>query len=460
MSSFSIFADAYLLKSGNKVTPYRVGGIMTTEDRDADQEIVKAVDLSYFTGGFGKIKYEHREYKGPDAIIGFPLKIFRKGKELHFEGELIPFDPDVPDEKLSQQQRLAKSTVALLQHMEEHNKRHPENLQKAGWSVEGEYMSKDKSTGIVKARVNDVVFTTKPKNKQTFAQLIKSLEVGYSHGVTDQGGFGATRKSSLEGDTKFLTNNLNNSKGFNNMKSKEEIYKSCREKGMDHESALKEAEEWEKKHKGELEESGETAKKSLNDSKVALEKSIASAKEVETIVVEFGVDEHKRKLAKSVKTEGDEVDVTAYLQESQNVQLRILSALELMDKKVNTLAKSISTFAEGNISLLDNQKYNSEMVTEAVENVESLRKGLVLLTKSLAKTKPVSTEGLINIHYEENNEKQIEGELSKSKKLEVIDKLIEEGKISDRVATQFESFGSVPAEVEPLIKSKAAEMFK
>ena len=87
MPAFSFFADAYLAKSGNKNEPYRVGGILTTEDRDSDGEIVKSVDWSYFTGGFGKIKYEHNDIKGPDAIIGFPTKLFKSGKAHHFEGE-------------------------------------------------------------------------------------------------------------------------------------------------------------------------------------------------------------------------------------------------------------------------------------------------------------------------------------------------------------------------------------
>ncbi len=423
---------------------------------------MEIVDSTYFTGGFGKIKYEHHEFKGPAAFVGFPTKLFKKGKKTFFEGELIPFDPDVPDEKLSMQQRNAKGLVSLLQHMEDFNKRHPNAKQKAGWSIEGDYLAKSKQTGKVKARLVDVVFTTKPVNLFTFAELIKSLEVGYAHGVTDQGGFGATRESSLEGDNKNLTNN-NNSRGITKMKSKEEVYKSCRSKGMDHEAALKEADEWEKKHAGEMAEHEGMAKKSIADTKTALEKSVASANAVEDMDIDFNIDGHKKALAKSVEVDpkSNEVDVTAFMTESQNVSLKVLEALEVMDKEVKELAKSISTLASANIAILDSENYSNEMATEAVNKVNSLEKGLATLTRVIA-NKPVAgtNDYLSGLKVEDNNNGGEGKQLTKSQQLQAVDALIEEGKIPDKVATEFEIIGAVPKKYEAIVKAKANELFK
>jgi hypothetical protein len=178
--------------------------------------------------------------------------------------------------------------------------------------------------------------------------------------------------------------------------------------------------------------------------------------------IDFNIDGHKKKLAKSVEVDPktNEVDVTGFLSESQNVSLKVLEALEIIDKEVKELAKSVASATEANIAMLTNENYSTEMATEAVNKVNSLEKGLATLTKVLMnKPVPGTQDYLAGIKIADNNQGN-GNDLVKGHELQIIDKLIEEGKISDTIATQFEVSGTVPKNIEPLMKAKANELFK
>lgn len=455
MLQFNVFADAHLIKSGNATTPYRVGGIITTEDRDDDGEIVKAVDWSYFTGGFGKIKYEHKEYKGPDAIIGFPTKLIKKGRVTEFEGELIKFDPSAPEATLTSQQRLAKSTVTLLQHIDEHNKMHPDNLQRAGWSIEGNYLELDPKTKVAKAQVVDVVFTTKPKNKKSLAKILKSLEAGYGTSPDTQTGFGATRKESIEKDTK---QQFKNSRG-KKMKNREEVYKAAIAKGKSKEDALKEADEYSKQESAEYDEKQCAAEKSLGASKEKFQKALEFAKSVGTVEVILDADESKKKLTKSLakNDKGEIEDIGDFLEESQNVSLVLMKAIDGVVKKVDALAKSVETIAEG-LAENDHNVYIVKSVDLLRNDVEVQRKGLVGLGQGLAKSMGFSTAKLVGTQFVDNTGGE-QKELTKAQTMEVLDKLVEAGKVDDIEAMGYEGSGIfVNESTKNLVMEKAKEM--
>src|SRR4030042_1835631 len=176
LAGFKFFANAYIQKGGAPKTGVKVGGVITTENIDIDGEEIVPIDWSYIDSGFGKIKYEHSVFKGPEAVIGYPTKHLTKGKATHFEGDLIPFDPDLSEDKLTPQERLAKSTYTLLEHIDEYNSTNPPIPQRAGWSIEGNVVkSKSLKPGKVGARIINIVFTTEPRNMDTFATIIKSL---------------------------------------------------------------------------------------------------------------------------------------------------------------------------------------------------------------------------------------------------------------------------------------------
>lgn len=456
MSRFNVFADAYLIKSGNATTPVRVGGIITTEDRDDDGEIIKAVDWSYFTGGFGKIKYEHKEFKGPDAVIGFPTRLVKKGKEYHFEGELVPFDPKAPEESLTSQQRLAKSTVTLLEHINDHNKRHPNQPQRAGWSIEGEYLEIDPKTKIAKAKVVDVVFTTKPKNKNSLAKILKSLEVGYGMSPDTQTGFGATRKESIEQNIKQQSKNSGDKK----MKTREDVYKAALTAGKSKEDALKEAEAFAQQQSAEYDGKFGAAEKSLGSSKTKFQEAIELAKSVGTVEVELDVEGSKKKLSKSLETDadGNVEDIGKFLAESQNIQIGLMKGLQGIVEKVNALAKSVETIASGLVEN-DHDAYLVNSVDQLRDNIETQRKGLVTLTKGLSKSQGFSTRNLLSANVEDFNTDAGEKKLTKSQTMEVLDKLVEDGKVSEIEAMGFEGTGIFTNDnTEKLVMEKAKEM--
>lgn len=457
MSRFNAFAQGYLIKSGNKNTPYKVGGILTTEDRDIDGEILKSIDWTHFTGGFGKIKYEHDEIKGPGAIIGFPTKLMKKGRETHFEGDIIPFDMDLPEEKLTAQQRLAKSTITLLQHIEEFNKRNPHAPQRAGWSIEGEVIEKNKKSGLVKARVADVVFTTKPRNMHTFAQILKSLNVGYGMEPETQTGFGATRKES------FGTNKNHSSKGEKKMRTKEAVYAECLKKGMSREEAKKKADEFENERIQMLESKQDVAEKSLGVSRDALKKSLDTANEALEIEVNADIDGTRKRIEKSLRTnkDGEVEDIGDFLSEVQNTSLRSLEMVEKLSEKVDKIAKSLSARVEADLSSLDSVLYLQDAVTESNDQVVSLRSGLASLVKSLQSNSNnlIPSERAQSFSFDDNDKEQ-EGELTKSQTVTVLDKLAEAGDIDSSEVIKYESTGRMSDSIGKLVKSRAKDFIK
>lgn len=457
MNTFEFTVPAYLIKSGNKTEPYKVGGIISTEDRDTDNEVMKSIDWSYFTSGFGKIKYEHASIPEPDCFIGFPTKLGKSGKTWKFEGELVAFDPDLPNEKLTRQQQLAKSTVSFLQHIGEFNQRHPNTLQKAGWSVEGEYLSKSKD-GLVSARVVNVVFTTKPRNKGTLAELVKSLEVGYGNNPGEQTGLGAFRTESIDHNIK--------QNGVTKMKTKNDVYKDCLAKGMTPEKAKKEADDFETKQKGEMNESFETAAKSLGTAKESLQKSLDTAKSISEVEFEVDIKAQEKSLQKSIATMnkgGDDADITDYLEKSSELSLGALKALDAINQKVDLLAKSIVALAEGQLNEITGTEHLVKSIDVVNNQVEDQRMGLLALVTKLRKStgNKLLTD---NISYYENNKDLGTGaELNKAQKIKVLEKLVGDKLVDESALVDFNAGGAnavlAPAVAE-LVKSKSTEMLK
>lgn len=465
MPQFNFFAEAYLAKSGNKKEAYKVGGILSTEDRDTDGEILKSIDWTYFTGGFGKIKYEHHDIKEPDCFVGFPTKLFKSGKAWHFEGELIPFDPDLPEEKLSTQQKLAKSLVSLLEHIEDFNKSH-DVKQRAGWSIEGEYLGKSKE-GLVKARAVNVVFTTKPRNTETLAVLLKSLDMGYGMTPEAQTGFSAFRKESLEGGTKYNDGNKShNHIGERKMfKTFEEIYKACIAKGMKHEDALAEAKKQMAEKNKAVEADFGKAEKSLGASREKLEKSIAGLTDLSKIEFDVDVDSQKTKLEKSIRTlqspeEGEEPDLGNFLKQQSNVLMNILKSQDIINKKVGLLAKSISLTNEAALETIENDNFVCNAAADLRGEMQQLEKSISVLVKSIrTKGAGLTTDNLAALNVAADGSEQPK-KLAKSVMKGALDELVKSGELDVNELIKFETTDQyTPATLE-LVKSKKPDIFK
>jgi len=467
MPQFNFFADAYLAKSGNKTEPFKVGGILTTEDCDTDGEIVKSIDWNYFTGGFGKIKYEHHDMKEPDCFVGFPTKLFKSGKAWHFEGELIPFDPDMPEGKLSVQQKLAKSMVSLLQHIEDFNSRHKGTPQKAGWSIEGEYLSKDPN-GLVKARAVNVVFTTKPRNTNTLATLLKSLDMGYGMTPETQTGLAAFRKESLDDETKINDGFSNSNKSQNKegegkmFKTFEEIYKSCKDKGMKHEEALVEAKKQVAAKNKAVGEDFEKAEKSLGSSKEKLEKSISTLTDLSKIEFDVDVEQHQAKMEKSIKTfqsaEAGEADAGVFFKTQNEALINILKSVSAVNQKVDLLAKSISFTNEAAKEAMENDSFIRNITGNLHGDFQQLEKSIGLLVKSIRGAEPTKTN-LEELQVAEDGKKALP-KISKSVMSSALFDLSKSGDIDGDTVIKFETTNQISDATMALLKSKKPDLFK
>ncbi len=470
-NSFSFFAPAYLVKSGTPSpnNPVRVGGVITTTDRDIDGEIIsKSSDFSYFENGFGKIKYEHTDYKEPYSFIGSPLKLIRKGTQTHFIGELYPFDPN-KEKQDTPQKELAKAAYGLLQEIEDHNRRHPESLQKAGWSIEGDILEKNNKTGLVKARVVNVVLTTKPRNMKTYAQTMKSLSVGYGMNPATQTGFGAVREESLDGDRN--KSHFHKGKGVKIMKTKKMVYDEAIEAGKTPEEATKLANEFEAEKEKSFGEDFVKSEKSLGNAKDKLTKSIETSKEVLGIDVASDVALHKSNLTKSLKNEiGEEVDYGKFFLEQAKMNADTLEMVDAISRKVDLVAKSIITRNEADIERIESDSSLQGMIYDTRAKVAGVKKGIELYFGKLAKSTGLTTlteEQLSKLSIEDNNNVVDDSPMSKNDYLKSLDILAEEGKVEKSLPARFESnaglfapdFILTPNEMQ-LVKSKHLELSK
>jgi hypothetical protein len=482
---FSFFADeAYLVKSGDAKS-HKFGGCFTTEDRDIDGEILDAdgMDItSYFMNGWGKIKYEHPDYL--DTFIGAPTKVWRNGKKTYFEAEFYHFH-DIPDDMLNTQQKAAKQAYDLLKNTEEWNRLHPEApKQKIGYSVEGEWRKKDKDekTGrIKKSRLVNVVLTTKPRNRGTEA-VLKSMEVGYAHGITDQTGFGATRLSSIQRDKKQIkksadtdddslvdmTESINNSfikiikehipmKKFKDKKECHEYYKSL---GLDDDEAGMLADKWEKHESGEGKEKEELERKKKEEAEKneKVEKSLgisdmrASLEAIQSLVKarpSFTVEEFEGKLSKSVKVnaKGEVEDITPYFKEKEKMDIAILETLVGLNDKLDLFAKSMGLLVAGTVQM-------AKSVGTTIQFSELNAKAAVKMLKSSSMSLGLSTDNLDDHTIDDNNrmEKSLGSDLKKGEVIEILDKLRQAGKV-DRLTVSRAEVGEIDDRTMQMVKS-------
>ncbi len=449
-NTITFYAPAFLEKStktgkSGKEVIYSVGGIISTEDKDTDGEIVKGLDVdTYFTGGWGKIKYEHAEYKEPDCFIGFPKKVIKKGKETHFIGELIGFDPEAKDEDLSIQQRLAKSTVNILQQIEEFNKRNPATPQKAGWSIEGKIIEKSKNL-IKKAQVVNVVFTTKPVNTHTYAQLVKSLEVGYNIGGTDQTGFGATRVESIENDNKNRGKKM----------TKEKFYKSCIEKGMSKEEALKKTQQWEAENRDKIEEESTTAENNADKAAQIFGKSIQILGDIRDLdKYNPNIDDVEKNIEKSINTKYEEdIDITTYLNGIKELAKSAVVGSMLSNEKDEIIIKGQAVTSKG-LEILSDVTASIVKQNAYLQNkIDSLQKSLDTTNFLLAKSGGILTTDIAKYSIQENDVYELK-ELSKSKKLEILSDGAIKGEIPITEVIKYENSNVLSKELENYLNKK------
>lgn len=139
----------------------RISGIAATEDKDLQGEVIKmqGLDISELQEGRGVFNDDHS--KGAENIIGIIDKaVITEDNALFVEGDLLEGNPK------------AENYFRIMQHCMKNNK--PPRVQ---MSVEGKILERSGSSGklIKKAKIDKVALTLDPVNRNTFAQLCKSL---------------------------------------------------------------------------------------------------------------------------------------------------------------------------------------------------------------------------------------------------------------------------------------------
>ncbi len=134
-------------------------GIASTADEDTDGEVLvpQGFDLSYFlTDGF--VNWNHQSKNNPSAIIGEPIKAEIRPEGMYVETELY------------QGSEVAKGVWELGQILEK-----SKSGRKLGFSIEGKVLEKDPDdeNKIIRAKITGLAITPSPKNKSTFADVVK-----------------------------------------------------------------------------------------------------------------------------------------------------------------------------------------------------------------------------------------------------------------------------------------------
>jgi hypothetical protein len=146
----------------------RIGGIAATEDKDLQGEIVKldGLDISELKNGRGVFNDDHR--KGFENIVGVIDHAKVDDKGLYVEGELLD------NEK-------GRNIYKIMSFCQKNDK-----APRVQMSIEGKILKRAGSDRkvVAKAKVDKIALTLDPINKNTYADLVKSLFV--EDGVGEQ----------------------------------------------------------------------------------------------------------------------------------------------------------------------------------------------------------------------------------------------------------------------------------
>lgn len=295
-------------------------GIASTNDKDSDGEELdpSGYNLIPFLNN-GIVNWNHRSKEDPSAVIGEPIEArITKDNELYVKVRLF---------KNSEKARQVYNLASVMENSSLSNKR-------LGFSIEGFPVLKDpfNKKKILKADITGLAITPTPKNKNTFASIIKgeySEPFLEEEGLEDEGdlelekvmtssSLAPTTHESLEGvkiQKSFVYNSISrrletNSPGIlksvynflekNNMiTTKEEI-----EKALDSlQGLLGLPENSETIEKGETQISGENVTTEVTTETVVPVEEIQKSKDTEDIKEEEKEGEIE-KAAKSCYTEG------------------------------------------------------------------------------------------------------------------------------------------------------------
>lgn len=446
----------------------------SVKDDQGQTPIIPEMDWSYFDE-HGFVKYEHdpvemtidkagnKIIKGqpahPGNIIGAPIRRIRKSdSEEYLEAGLFP-DMDK-----------AQDVVKLIKSIREWNKRYPHRKRTLGYSIEGQYIKKSKTSGKYAGKVVNVVITPNPRDYTSdldfsdttgkvvkksidissyseFMQvsnlsLAKSLTSGYETDSAQKTGGESFRKESLEKRKQNLTFTSNN-KGENKMDtttfvSEHDAYWHARGQGQSEEDAKKYAREYmEAVNKKRGDRKGK-AEKSMQGALEHFEKSIKGLTDFQTVLEEKEVKAASltkdiRKSITAMSEEDGEVDGAKLLGNIGNA----LTEVDASNREGQLeLAKSIAHLTTGVSSLLDMFKSIQDDQHETSDAVDILKEQNSALLRGIKKaqfgvTSDPKVMKSLNVQGREEEE-PANGDILKSMNPRAVDKFL-----ADRGAAEY-----------------------
>lgn len=158
-NDFSFVMPARIFKSDDG--EYKIAGLASTENIDKQGEVIiqKGIDLSPIDQQKGFFNYDHSNK--PEDIIGVVDSYSRGDKGLYVQG------------KLFKGHKRAEAVYAIMKGLSE------SKSGAIGFSVEGQILERDPNNPkiIRKCKIKNIAITLNPVNSDTYAGLIKSLNV-------------------------------------------------------------------------------------------------------------------------------------------------------------------------------------------------------------------------------------------------------------------------------------------
>lgn len=197
MNDFKFYVDADLIKSekdGEEYQPWKVGGLASTNTRDAQGE-----NLDYNGFELSDLKWINWDHgKSASDLIGqITSSKIKKGEGLYIDGELF------------QSKKQAQEAWAMMNDLK---KSGSEN--RLSWSVQGKVLERDPANPkkVTKARLFQVALCPTPVNGDTWADVVSK---GFTNSedfskAMDMEAVGDVTKESVEHNPKDLKNSSKN----------------------------------------------------------------------------------------------------------------------------------------------------------------------------------------------------------------------------------------------------------
>lgn len=205
-------------------------GIASTSREDLDGEFLdpSGFDLSYFNES-GLVNYHHQSTQSPASIIGEPIESRITPEGMYVKVKLYKDNP------------LAREVYESTKLLQNSSKK-----RRMGFSIEGQAQERDSKNPkrINRAKITGLAITFAPKNSDTFAEIVKGLQITKT--VSTEGIGKPLKKESLNKHLKIsevYKSIFSTFLGISLSKAKKvfELIKSINNKGMITEEAIQKA---------------------------------------------------------------------------------------------------------------------------------------------------------------------------------------------------------------------------